>query len=597
MSLPAARATEPEVVTTATALTTLNAMLAAELVFDADRLERIEELFRALPDERASVELVEGLLNVQLLWYQQLLCKRTIPSSLKAVRWSRQMGDRALLSKALTFRGAFAVENDDLSTGFEALVEALQIGKEIGDAYRIAACYNNLEVIMVRLGRYRAALACIELSLQSCDELTADPNNVRARAMDKLSDLHLRQGNWQAALDSARAAQGFFGATKGDRSHYACAIQNEVSALVHLRDFEAAKRAIDKLSTLAQQHPSAYTDNLLRFAVAEYEGFVGNTALAARTLRVPEYSAEKEDALRVLVDIYEHAGEPGKALEVTAELLDHLRRARRELTDSDLAQINLASLDTEDSVIRDLLERSARFEVEAGKLGDRFHAKLAYLFDLGVNAELREEEAAHAGEHIYRVGRLCAALTSEANYGEELCWLAEIAGRAHDVGKTSLPAHVILKPMLLTDGEKRIVHAHAEDGAALVAQLAEPRLVRVVAAVRHHHEKWNGSGYPGGLSGEEIPLLARIVAICDSFDAMTHSRPFRAARPIFDALKEVERCAGSQFDPHLAGLFVNLIRRLQREHDDLDTYLGELGSRTRWGKSHSELMRLLGEGS
>ena len=577
------------------ALQTLDAMLRADRAFDADVVSNIEELFRKLPDERASIELVQGLLNVQLLWYQQLLSRRNVAAGLKAVRWSRQLGDRALLAKALTYRGAFAVENDDLSVGFEALVEALQIGKEMGDANRIAACYNNLEVIMARLGRYRAALACIESSLQWCNELTADPGNIRARAIDKLSDLHLRQGNWRAALDAARAAQGFFGPAKGDRSHYACSIQNEVSALVHLLDFEGANRAIKKLSTLAQQNPSAYTESLLSFAVAEYEGFLGNTAQAAETLRVPGYSPDKEDALRVLVDIYEHAGEPDNALEVTTELLNHLRAVRREVTEGDVRQINLALLDTDDSVIRELVGRAARFEVEASKLGDRLHAKLAYLFELGVSAELREEGAAYAGEHIYRVGRLCSALASEAGCGKESCWLAEVAGRVHDVGKTSLPSHTILKTVPLTEGERGVLRSHAEDGAALVAQLAEPRLVQVVAAVRHHHENWDGSGYPSRLGGEEIPLLARIVAICDSFDAMTHSRSFRPARPVAGGLKEIERCAGSQFDPRLAGLFVNLVRRLQREHGDLDEYLGELGRRTRWAKSHPELMRLLEE--
>ena len=427
------------------ALQTLDDMLSAERAFDAEVVARIEELLMTLPDARASVELVRGLLNVQLLWYQQLLPKRTIPAGLKAVRWSRQLGDRALLGKALTYRAAFAVETEDLSVGFEALVEALQIGKETGDADRIATCYNNLEVIMARVGRYRAALACIESSLEWSDKLTADPANLRAGAMDKLADLQLRQGDWQAALDSARAAQGLFGPAKGDRSHYACSICNEVSALVHLLDFEGASEAIERLSTLSQQHPSAYTDSLLSFAVAELEGFLGNTTLAAKTLRVPGFMPDKEDALRVMIDIYEHAGEPHNALEVTIELLDHLRAAQYQVAEHDIRQINLTSVDAEDGVIRELLGRSAQFEVEARKLGDRFQAKLAYLFELAVSAELREEDVAYAGEHIYRVGRLCAALASEADCDEEMCWLAEIAGRAHDVGKTSLPSHVILK--------------------------------------------------------------------------------------------------------------------------------------------------------
>jgi HD-GYP domain-containing protein (c-di-GMP phosphodiesterase class II) len=317
--------------------------------------------------------------------------------------------------------------------------------------------------------------------------------------------------------------------------------------------------------------------------------------LAEQTLRSPDFP-DREDALRVLINIYEHAGQPDKALEVATELLGDLRTARQQVTQDELAGMDLVSLDSEDNVVRDLLERSAEFEVAVQRLGDRLHAKLAYLCELGVSAELREEGDAHAGEHIYRVGRLCALLAAEAGCKEEACWLAELSGRLHDIGKISLPSHLVLKRRALSTGERRLLRAHAEDGAALLAQLGEARIAETVEAVRHHHEHWNGNGYPSGLSGERIPLLARIVSICDSFDAMTHWRAYKPARSIVAALEEVERCAGEQFDPTLVGTFVTLIRRLQREQPDLDEYLGEAGRPTRWGKSYVQLMRSLEEG-
>ena len=180
-----------------------------------------------------------------------------------------------------------------------------------------------------------------------------------------------------------------------------------------------------------------------------------DTARAVEALKdLGQSSSVRDDALRCLIEIYERAGQPDKALEATRDLLDHLRTARREVTKADLGQIDISSIDDDDSGLRELVARSARFEIESSRLGERLQAKLAYLFELGVGAELREEEVPHAGEHIYRVGRLCAALAIEAGCREELCWLAEIAGRAHDVGKTSLPSHTILKTGPLTDGEK-----------------------------------------------------------------------------------------------------------------------------------------------
>jgi putative two-component system response regulator len=599
MNLPAAQAAETEALSTAAALTTLNAMARGELGFELTVVERIEELFRALPDEHASVNLVEGLLNVQQLLDQQDLFRLAVPAGLKAVRWSRRLGDKRLLIKALIFRAILAAHNYELSVAVEGLLDALQLGKETDDAYYIAVCYCDLAEIMLRLGRNRAAVKCLEAGLEWCIDLDAENKNIlaiKAATMVTMSDLCLRQGDYREALAAARAAQDFFGQIDDVLTAplRACAVVNEVEAHFRLQDLEAGAVAIEYLSQLSKRHPSVAVEGYLQQAMAIHDAFTGNAERAVQDLRrLAQKSTLRDGALRLLIDIYERTGEPGKALEVTRNVLENLRSARREVTKADLSQIDMSSLEGDDSYLRELIAQSARFEVEASRVSDRFQAKLAYLFELGVSAELREEDEAHAGEHIYRVGRLCALLAVEADCAEEMCWLAEVAGRAHDVGKTSLPLHTVLKTDALTRGERELLQAHAEDGAALVAQLAEPRLVRVVAAVRHHHENWDGSGYPNRLSGEQIPLLARIVAICDSFDAMTHSRPFRSARSVASGIREVERCAGSQFDPRLAGLFVNLVGRLLREHGDLDEYLGESGRRTRWAKSHPELMRVL----
>lgn len=573
------------------ALQELEEMVRGERAFDGDWVASVENRLLTLSDEYANSDLVSGLLNVQLLWYHQMLWKRTVPASIKAIRWSRQLNDRRLLGKALIYRAGFAIENDELSGGLAPLLEALDIGKQMNDAERIAGCYASLYVVMSRLGRYSAALACIDASLKWCDQMSADPAYHRARAMHLLADLRLRQGDWRAALVAARESQALFAPARGDWSGYAGAIHNEVSALVHLLDFDRASGAIDRLSALSLQHPSGTTHGLLQLAIAEYEGFLGNIALAEQTLRSPDFP-DREDALRVLVDIYEHAEQPDKALDVANELLGHLRAARQQVTQDQMLGIDVATLDTEDSVVRDLIKRSAELEIDVQRLGDRLHAKLAYLCELGASAELREEEGdIRAGEHIYRVGRLCAAVASKAGCNEEVCWMAELSGRLHDIGKMSLPSHIVLKRRPLSTGERNLLRCHAEDGATLVSLLGEARLSDVVTAIRHHHEHWNGKGYPSGLSGEHIPLLSRIVAVCDSFDAMTHWRPYKSPRSIVDALEEIERCSGDQFDPNLVGIFVNLIRRLQVTHDDLDEYLGEAGRPTRWAKSYSQLIR------
>jgi len=179
--------------------------------------------------------------------------------------------------------------------------------------------------------------------------------------------------------------------------------------------------------------------------------------------------------------------------------------------------------------------------------------------------------------HVYRVGSLCSLLAAEAGLSEEVCWMADVAGRLHDLGKSSIPDTLVLKRKRLTPGERHILNGHSEVGARLVMDANEPRLIQVVAAIRHHHERFDGTGYPSGLKGELSPILARIVALSESFDAMLQSRTYRPSRSVPSALGEIERCAGSQFDPRLAGIFVAMIRRIEHETGDLKEHLGYQG--------------------
>lgn len=562
--------------------------------FDLPTVERIERFFKGLPDDEASTDLVRALLNVQHLLEQQLLFQKAVPIALKAIHWARILDDHQLLARALVCRGMLASDSGDLSTAFENYVEGLQGYTALNYEQGMAVTYYNLGGLMKRLGRDAAAVICMKKTLELASEIGKD-GGIKGAAFSGMSDLHLRQGDYRAALVAARCAQEIFARTERVTTHVGCAIQREISARVYLLDFDGAREALERLEKLAQEFPSGYADGYVTFSRAILDGFMGETESAAIALRAFEHWTEqRQDALRCLVDIYERSGQASNALAVTNELLEYLRAASRQVTQVDLERLSISSEEGDDLEIQDLIARSARFKVELREVGDLLHAKLAYLFELAVNAELREDSGPNPGEHIYRVGRLSVALASESGYDDETCWLAEIAGRLHDIGKTSTPTHVIMKTDPLSKGEMDVVRLHAEDGAALLSGLGERRLARVVSAVRHHHENWDGSGYPSQLQGEQIPLLARIVALADAFDAMTHSRPFRAPRTTAVALEEVARRAGHQFDPVLSELFGNVVRRLEQEHANLDDFLGEHANRTRWSKSHPELLRLLG---
>ena len=133
-----------------------------------------------------------------------------------------------------------------------------------------------------------------------------------------------------------------------------------------------------------------------------------------------------------------------------------------------------------------------------------------------------------------------------------------MTGTLHDVGKIGVPDEILKKTGKLTDAEFAMVKLHPELGERIVSQI--PQLKETLTGIRNHHERWDGRGYPDGLAGEQIPILARILAVADTFDAMTSDRPYRPGMPIGRALDEIERGAGTQFDPEYAIRFVELFR-------------------------------------
>jgi putative nucleotidyltransferase with HDIG domain len=132
------------------------------------------------------------------------------------------------------------------------------------------------------------------------------------------------------------------------------------------------------------------------------------------------------------------------------------------------------------------------------------------------------------------------------------------AGLLHDVGKIGVPDRILRKPARLTDDERHVIQQHVTLSEMIIQGI--PHLDLVLAAVVHHHERWDGGGYPRGLGGERIPRLGRILAVADAFSAMTLDRPYRKGLNPEVALAEMERAAGTQLDPALVPQFVGAVR-------------------------------------
>ncbi|WP_127581273.1 HD domain-containing phosphohydrolase [Paenibacillus koleovorans] len=184
-------------------------------------------------------------------------------------------------------------------------------------------------------------------------------------------------------------------------------------------------------------------------------------------------------------------------------------------------------------------------------------AQLEILRILARSAEYRDDVT---GEHTQRVGRLAGLTARALGLPEEDVEQIESAAALHDIGKIGIPDHILLKPGKFSPDEFEKMKVHTSIGAHIIGDAFFPTLRLASEIALHHHERWDGNGYPAGLKGEEIPLPARIVAIADFYDALTHERPYKAAWSTDETIQEIERQQGKHFDPVVTEAFLTVVR-------------------------------------
>jgi putative two-component system response regulator len=212
-------------------------------------------------------------------------------------------------------------------------------------------------------------------------------------------------------------------------------------------------------------------------------------------------------------------------------------------------------------------DRNATLETRVEqRTQDVHHAHLETLHRLARTAECRDDDT---GEHTRRVGELAAALAERCGCSEETVTAIRHTAALHDIGKVGIPDHVLLKPGPLTTAEMDIMKTHTALGAEILAGGDSVFMQTAERIAASHHERWDGTGYPRGLSGDSIPLEARIVAVADVFDALSHGRPYRLAWTIDAVLAELTAQRNRQFDPAVVDAFLDL-------HQSLATHGGGL---------------------
>jgi HD-GYP domain-containing protein (c-di-GMP phosphodiesterase class II) len=250
--------------------------------------------------------------------------------------------------------------------------------------------------------------------------------------------------------------------------------------------------------------------------IAETElGKMGAITVSAGVATFPQHGRERDSLIRLADGALYWAKEHGK---------NQVRLAR-----ADVAELS------EFRRVASGVDRVARF---------RAAASLARAVD---------SRDAYTGSHSERVASFAAQIAEQLGLPADQIELTRLAGSLHDLGKLAIPEEILRKPAALSDAERLVLERHPQIGYRMLESLGvDP----IADWVLHHHERWDGVGYPDGLAGEGIPMGARIIFVADAFDAMTSDRLYRAALTYEEAVAEVERCAGTQFDPEVVHAFL-----------------------------------------
>lgn len=411
------------------------------------------------------------------------------------------------------------------SLGIEAAINAGDIGTEIAGLSGLGILLREEHQSEKALQHFSRALQLAQQHLKSQDE---------AELLDNLGQVYAELG------DSALARQKFTDALVLARSLGAS--PSEVNVLINLGRLELQEgrpvAAVNHLHSGLER--ARTTDNLksilsISDLMAEAYGRLENTSQHVFYLK---------ETLRLerLVKFEEHQQRAHDfSHQLETERAKHQAEAYRLLNET----AQQAKRQAEEEV------RQQTYELEL--------ARREVVMRLGIAAEYRDDKT---GSHTQRVSQLSAQLAQQVGFSGDDVELIRLAARLHDVGKIGVPDAILLKSGKLTVNEFEIMKHHTTIGARML-QGGRTKLLQMAEEIaQHHHERWDGSGYPIGLAGERIPLVARIVALADVWDALTTERPYKEAWSYERALLEITAQSGRHFDPALTETFVSMVREV-----------------------------------
>ena len=542
------------------------------------------------------------LLDVAVTHVPRGLAIDAIPMVERALDLATDHNLKRELRRACNVYGMMSTEVGIPARGVEFTLRSAAIADELGDQMGVAAAFSNMTGALYSMGMYRES---ISVALRVIKRFKSNPDctSFVAAVRGNMASAALALQNFPVAFEAAKESCESVGLPRD-----AFGLLNRVigegvwlRSAIGLKDdvtVEARLKMIRDLST-AFNSPRLTLNREL--AEAAYEIYAGNLTVAvAKLLEMLKHSKGLpgiyRDNLVLLVKAYEKGHDHAGALIYLGELVEFLGKSQVAAVHSKLEVIResiqtpMPGKDDADSVITAIQQIPGTKKVEIEVPESLYRDALERL---AVAAELREDSF---GRHAYRVGKLTGLLANSLGFGHKFSEDIELAARLHDIGKLGIPDGLLMKPGKLTDAEFTVMQRHTTIGAQILQQCSHPAFRLAEQISLHHHEKWDGTGYPKGLAGDNIPEVARIAALADVYDALTHARAYKHAWTHAEAVLEIQRTSGTHFEPRMVTAFVKLVDHLRRAHgENFDGYLAEAGNHSSFIQARDKMHEMLNE--
>ena len=529
-------------------------------------------------------------------FYRSGFARAALQTSEILARLARQANSHFWMARAASLAGVVQGEAGNIAEAVIQHSNALRATTELGDKEEEARVLINLGTTFNYGSLHQEAIRCFNRVIDLARE--CDNKSYQAIAYCDLAQSFLAIEEFPAGFECITRSLELGGDPANAREYFGKTIREFTYVQLAL---ELGKVARAREHTAACWQAARWGENnrcrtLAEIASGLCEVYGGDVQRGISTLHGAledsgDFVVSRIDVLNALVKAHDEVGQSERALQCLKELLSFVKQARSESLTAvmsvpeEMRDIKLSKSDN----IQSLELREARLRAKIAEQ-ELVNSRLEMLERLAIAADVKEELS---GKHGFRVGKLSCLLAERLRWNPDATMALEIAARLHDIGKIGLPDRILLTSDALGESQRQFITAHSLVGAEILAKsnIAQVQLAEEIA--RHHHECWDGTGYPSKLSGKRIPIHARIVALADVFDALTHGRPYAPAWPIERAIEEIRNRRGTQFDPELTDTFLELIDELRRKHSDLDAFLGEAGRNSPFLQARDKIRLML----